>query len=164
MNDDDSSSFEQELRQINPATPPPALMQRLAIEPRRAADDCGRAEPAQDAVGVRSGRGWWIRWLAPVAATAVVAAAFWLQRAGKGSTKIESAAIAADRWMPEEIEVDRRLIAAFEGVARLPDGMPFRFRCYSWDEELVARDASGSVEVRQRAPRMEVVPVSLAVY
>ena len=164
MKDDGLDSLEQELRRLAPAEPPPALMQRLAREPGFSMVGQARPDraPAMDA-GPSAWRSW-IWWLAPTAAAATVAAVLWLHRTGNGNTELESATAAVDWWMPEEIEVDRHLIATFEGVARMPDGMPFRFRCYNWDEELVARDASGSVEVRQREPRMEVIPVSLAVY
>jgi len=164
MKDHGLDSFEDELRRLAPTQPPPALMKRLTREPARSVDDRGHTEPAQDpAPGVSAWRAW-LRWLAPAAAVAVVAVLLWQPEPGGTDTEAALATRPEDGWLPEEIEVDRRLVAAFEGVARLPDGMPFRFRCYSWDEELVARDASGQVEVRQRAPRMEIIPVNLAVY
>jgi len=164
MNDVEMDRFERELRQLNPATPPPPLVDRLAIEPDCSSDHHSHVDepPATSAGGMRWAN--WIRWLAPIAGTAVVAAVFWLHRTGERPVSVRRDTVAADQWMPEEIEVDRQLMVAFEGVARLPDGMPFRFRYYGWDEEFVARDASGTVEVRQRQPRAEIVPVTMAVY
>jgi hypothetical protein len=64
----------------------------------------------------------------------------------------------------DEVEVDQELLGSFEAVADLPDGEPVRFRCRQWIDEVTFRDSARGVEVVQRVPRMEVVPVSFASY
>jgi hypothetical protein len=164
MKNDGLDSFEHQLRRLTPSDPPPALMERLARDPGRPVDACDHATTAAGPATALSRWRWWVRWLVPAAATMALAVLYWKPAPEDAGAEPQVATAPGDGWMPEEIEVDRQLVAAFEGVACLPDGIPFRFRCYNWDEELVARDASGRVEVRQRAPRMEIVPTSLAVY
>jgi hypothetical protein len=162
MTDHDLDSFEQELSKLTPASPPSSLARRLSIEPRRPVAQ--RAQKRVSGETTSSVPAWlaWVRLLAPAGVVVVLAVFLWIQI--DDDIEVTPPATTANSWMPEEIEVDRHLMVAFEGIARLPDGMPFRFRYYGWDEELVARDASGTVELRQRQPRAEIVPVTMAVY
>jgi hypothetical protein len=56
------------------------------------------------------------------------------------------------------------LVAAFDAVARLPDGQPVRFRCREWSDGVVLRDSARGIVIEQRMPRLEVVPVSFETY
>jgi DNA-directed RNA polymerase specialized sigma24 family protein len=64
----------------------------------------------------------------------------------------------------DDVEIDRRLITAFEAVATLPTGEPVRFRCSEWSDEVVLRDRARGVVIEQRTPRFEVVPVRFETY
>jgi hypothetical protein len=64
----------------------------------------------------------------------------------------------------DAVEIDQQLVAAFDAVARLPDGQPIRFRCREWSDEVVLRDSARGIVIEQRMPRLEVVPVSFETY
>jgi hypothetical protein len=64
----------------------------------------------------------------------------------------------------DEVVIDRKLLASFDTVANLPDGEPVRFRCREWVDAVTLRDSGRGVEVEQRTPRLEVVPVSFETY
>jgi hypothetical protein len=125
----------------------------------------GSLRPAAASVEVSPTSAWrtWLRWLAPVAGVAAALALVLIVRQEPKPT----AATAAENAQPriiEEVELDKQLIAAYEGVAELPGGLPLLFRCYGWQEQLTFRDASGAIEVEQRGPRLEIVPVGFDVY
>lgn len=164
MNDRQHELFEAELRRLKPAEPPQELMSRLIV-----------AQPvlhAQRGVRFRPSRqpDVWrllLRWLTPaVAAGAVVAFALvWPGHNPKGpplSRPLVASAKPALR--ADNVEIDRRLVAAFDAVARMPDGEPIRFRCHEWMDNVVLRDSKQGVVVEQRTPRLEVVPVRFETY
>jgi hypothetical protein len=64
----------------------------------------------------------------------------------------------------DNVEFDQQLVASFDAVARLPSGQPVRFRCREWADAVVLRDSASGIEVEQRTPRLEVVPVSFETY
>jgi hypothetical protein len=104
-----------------------------------------------------------LRWLAPAAAVAALAAAllaWWPHEKGE----LQRAKALASASKPDEVEIDRQLVALFDTVAQLPSGQPVRFRCRQWSDEVVFRDPAGGLVVERRTPRLEVVPVRLEVY
>jgi len=64
----------------------------------------------------------------------------------------------------DDVEIDQRLVSSFDAVAQLPSGLPVRFRCREWADEVVLRDTARGIVIEQRAPRLEVVPVSFEMY
>jgi hypothetical protein len=64
----------------------------------------------------------------------------------------------------DDVEIDQQLVAAFDAVARLPDGQPIRFRCREWADAVVLTDTARGLVIEQRTPRLEVVPVSFETY
>jgi hypothetical protein len=108
-----------------------------------------------------------LRWLAPTAAAAalVVALLFWCTHAKPGQQHANVPTVPAKvSPNPDEVEIDRQLVALFDTVAQLPSGQPVRFRCRQWSDEVVFRDPAGGLVVERRTPRLEVVPVRLEVY
>jgi hypothetical protein len=64
----------------------------------------------------------------------------------------------------DDVEIDRRLVAAYDAVAQLPGGEPVRFHCREWADNVVLRDQVRGVVIEQRTPRMEIVPVRIETY
>ena len=163
MNDSEQGLFEAELRRLAPARPPAGLMAKLVearVQPSVA--DLPR-RPALEA------QRFWrlLRWLAPATAlgAAAVALLVWApfrsesqRRAGPPAVPGKSALKADD------VEIDQQLVASFDAIARLPSGLPVRFRCREWADEVVLRDTARGIVIEQRAPRLEVVPVSFETY
>jgi hypothetical protein len=175
MNDCDPELFEAELRKLTPARPPAELMARLAEAnpanpdrvPAVSRRHRPRALPRPSALNPQPL--WWLllRWLAPAAAVAAVAAALlgWWPHAKHGRPHATTV-LAATHPGPQanEVEIDRQLVALFDAVAQLPNGQPVRFRCREWADEVVLRDPARGLVIERRTPRLEVVPVSLETY
>ena len=100
---------------------------------------------------------WWrlLRWLVPAAAAAVVVVAILVWRfGGPGSEPsgqpVTASASAALR--PDDVQINRRLVAVFDAVARMPGGALVRFRCREWADEVVLRDLA-RVGIKHFEPR-----------
>jgi len=163
MNDHELECFEAELRRLKPAEPPEEFMARLAAaRPMDSAQADALSRPA------RTPEGWRVllRWLAP--ATAVAVAAVLLARYSPGPENRSSSgpviAAAAPALKADQVEIDRQLVGAFDTVAHLPGGEPVRLSCREWVDNMVLRDTKRGIEVEQRTPRLEVIPVGLATY
>ena len=102
--------------------------------------------------------------LAPstAAAVALLAVVAHLNR-GRNSAPPASAA-SAPALNADQVEIDRQLIGSFDAVANMPEGEPVRFRFQQWMDAVTLRDSVRGIEVVQRTPRIEVVPVSFATY
>lgn len=159
MNDRDHELFEAELRKLSPAKPPAELMAKLA-----AAAPARVHQPST----TNYQPSWWLllRWLAPAAAVAaVVALLVWApSRHGNRQESPQPSAAAQPALKADNVEFDQQLVASFDAVARLPSGQPVRFRCREWADAVVLRDSASGIEVEQRTPRLEVVPVSFETY
>jgi hypothetical protein len=108
-----------------------------------------------------------LRWLAPAAALGAVAVVVLVGRPSHHQTRPQPAQPAAPEQpvlKADAVEVDQRLVGSFDTIARLPSGLPVRFRCREWADELVLRDTARGIVVEQRVPRIEVVPVSFETY
>jgi hypothetical protein len=164
MNDREHELFEAELRRLKPAEPPEEFITRLA-----AAQPVSRAQHAVRSRPARQPDVWRIlvRWLAPAMAAAAVLAVV-LVRQGHHPKAMSPTqpviASAKPAIKADNVEIDRRLVAAFEAVARMPDGEPVRFRCREWMDNVVLRDSTRGVVVEQRTPHLEVVPVGFETY
>jgi len=191
MSDLELEKFEAELRNLKPARPAEELVVRLEAE-LQARHGSGltvpeRAAPVEPRRGkfawMARGRllGGWFRfqaegtrllsarifwWLAPVGCALIIGAVLMLRNEGVHSgqpgqaTELSARSTAAG----DNVEIDRQLVAAFDAVARLPDGEPVRFRCHEWVEAVVWRDPAGGVEVESQAPHLEIVPVGLETF
>jgi len=161
LNDHELQRFEAELRRAAPAPLPEQFMTRLraaklAAEPARRM----RFEPKPGWTR------WWRlgRWAAPAMAAAVVGL-----MVGKGKVDLQSIATkkplaVAGGLKVDDVQVDHELVNSFDVVATLPGGLPVRFRCRQWKDQLVVTDRSRGVEVQQDSPLVEVVPVRFETY
>lgn len=164
MSDPVLDPFEAELRGLTPAKPPADLMVRLAAARPAPRPGCGDGWRSVFQFAAWLSR---LRWLATAtAATAAVAALLVWRSLEPGSAPDRHSAEAAGSptLRPEAVEFDRQLVAAFDAVARLPGGEPVRFRCREWADAVVVRDSARGVQIEQRTPRLEIVPVRLETY
>jgi hypothetical protein len=163
MNDGDPELMEAKLRRLTPARPPAELMARLAAArpaPAPVPPQPSTSNPQLPGLAL-------LRWLGLVAAGAAVAAAFlvwWPSRPENRQASNALSATAEPALKADDVEIDQQLVAAFDAVARLPDGQPVRFRCREWAEEVVLTDTARGIVIEQRTPRLEVVPVSFETY
>lgn len=159
MNDCEHGQFEAELRRLKPAKPPEELTARLAaVFPGRSQQPATRVQPAQ------SPDVWWVllRWLAPGLAAAIAVAVMLMPWTKQPSRPV--AVNAGPVTGTNNVEIDRQLVAAFDTVARMPDGEPVRVRCREWIENVVLRDPAQGVVVERRTPHFEIVPVGFEIY
>jgi hypothetical protein len=156
--------LEVELRRLKPAVPPEEFMARLEELLPAATSPAKPPQPWISTTGF-----WWqlARWLAPVAAgvALIIAALVWLTlkpatEAGRPNLKIA----AKPTLKPDNVQIDRQLVAAYDAVAQMPDGEPVRFRCQQWMDEVVLRDSARGFRIEQRTPRFEIVAAKLETY
>jgi hypothetical protein len=164
MNDREHELFEAELHRLKPAEPPQEFMARLA-----AAQPIPSVQPSVRSRLVRQPDVWLVllRWLTPAMAAAAVVAALLVWQSSKPEARQHSPPIVASAksaLKADDVEIDRKLVAAFDTVARMPGGEPVRFRCHEWMDNVVLRDSARGVEVEQRTPRLEIVPVGFETY
>jgi hypothetical protein len=156
--------MENDLQKLKPARPPEELMARLA-----AAQPEPRALPLPKIAPLRrivTGHPL-LRWLAPVTAAAVmlIGLSLWHSIRSTGKPRRQSFAVfAKPTSKADDVEIDRRLVAAYDAVAQLPDGQPVRFHCREWADNMVLRDPVRGVVIEQRTPRMEIVPMRIETY
>jgi len=167
MNDGDHQLLEAELRKLAPAKPPTELMQKLFAA--RPFDPVGDSQPST--LIYQPAWRLLLRWLAPAAAFGGAALAFvcwrWMGPEAQPPDKSVThplAAAAEPVLKADDVEIDESLVAVFDAVARLPSGQAIRFRCREWTDAVVLRDTARGIELEQRAPRLEVVPVRFETY
>jgi negative regulator of sigma E activity len=161
MNQREHELFEAELHRLKPARLPEEFESRLNASPPMQSRECETRQRSQ--VWLLD---WpsWLRWLAPLTAVAVaLLAVVSLLHRGRNSAA-PTTAPSAPTLRADQIEIDRQLLGSFDAVANMPDGEPVRFRFQQWMEAVTLRDSVRGVEVVQRIPRIEVVPVSFATY
>jgi len=161
MNERENEVFEAELRGLKPARLPDELESHLNALPPRPSREI---ESRQRSQGRRLDWPLRLRWLAPVTVVAVallVAVSQWNR--GRNFA-LPTTAASAPTLKADQVEIDRQLLGSFDAVANMPDGEPVRFRFQQWLDAVTLRDSVRGVEVVQRTPRLEVVPVSLATY
>ena len=164
MSDQEPGRIELELQRLKPAKPPDEFLIRLAdalSQPRATRAEWRAVTPISTP--------WWrlLRWLAPAAVAAVLAAGLWLQQPSSGKHPLAQNLITVPKktvLKADKVEIDRQLLGAFDAVTSLPSGEPVRFRCRQWMDQVVLRDSSRGVVVERRAPRLEVVPVGFDTY
>lgn len=107
------------------------------------------------------------RWLAPVtgAMAMLIGLSVWHSFHSTGKPRGQTFAVfAKPTSKADDVEIDRRLVAAYDAVAQLPDGQPVRFHCREWADNVVLRDPVRGLVIEQRMPRMEIVPVRIETY
>lgn len=176
MNSWENELFEAELRKLTPAKPPADFMAKLASSldsQQRVCEAPTTRSRRRKAPLIFSMPSWWraLRWLAPAAAVGAAAVVLvcwqWSGPPGEQHAKpsVNPPATAAKSALKaDDVEIDQRLVSAFDAVAQLPSGQSVRFRCREWADALVLRDSASGIVIEQRTPRLEVVPVSLETY
>ncbi len=161
MSDPVLDPFEAELRGLTPARPPADLMVRLATARPAPRPGCGDGWRS-----VFQFTAWRYRLRGRATATAAAVAGLLLWRSLEPGSAPDRRARAPrpSTLRPDTVEFDRQLVAAFDAVARLPGGEPVRFRCREWADAVVMRDSARGVQIEQRTPRLEIVPVRLEIY
>ncbi len=161
MNEREQELFEAELRRLKPARLPDEYELRLNSPPPVPSREF---ETRQRSLARRPDWSLWLRWLAPLTAVAAALLVVVSQlNRGRNSAPPSSGA-SAPTLKADQVEIDRQLLGSFDAVADMPDGEPVRFRFQQWMEAVTLRDSVRGVEVVQRTPRIQVVPVSFATY
>jgi len=165
MSQMETDDFEMELRRLKPAQPSKKFLDRLTTAlPGHQARQPLRAGSRPTIERYSTLIQWW---LAPVGIAVCAFLALWFLRPSSFVTK-PSALPVAKSTIPsltaDKVDIDRQLVAAFDTVARLPDGKPVRLRCREWVDEVVLQDSGKGVVIEQKVPRLEVIPVGFETY
>ena len=161
MNEQEEKRTESVLRAMAPAQPPADFMARLVA----AKPSVMHAEPA--ARGSMSPGLWLLlrRWLVPATALAVAGLAIlWLKMVPARPSEHDTATGKSPVLKADEVHIDEELLSAFDAVGLLPSGEPVRFHCQQWVDQIEVRDKAQGLVVQQRAPRLQIVPVSFETY
>jgi hypothetical protein len=164
MTEFDPQSFENELRQLQPAQPSEELRSRLRD---LKSSPCARVESGSSlASSVRAclARFWWI---AGAAAALVVTLAVIDRHPAPPVKKNPLPPLARTTKTTRKaahVEINQQLLSAFDAIASLPGGEPVRFHCREWRDEVVLRDSVQGVVIERQMPRLEVVPVRFETY
>ena len=161
MNEREHEVFEAELRRLKPARLPDEFESRLIATPPVPSREF---ETRQRSKMWRPDWSFALRWLAPAAAVAVAMLAVVAQLNRGKKSQPPMTAPSAPTLNADQVEIDRQLLGSFDAVANMPDGEPVRFRFQQWMDAVTLRDSSRGIEIVQRTPRIEVVPVSFATY
>jgi len=153
--------FESELRRLKPARLPGEFESRLRMQPPPSSREF---EPQRRLQVWRSRWSSWLRWLAPGMAVVVGLLLVGSRLNRDGDPVPSKPAVSVPAFKADQVEIDRQLLGSFDAVADMPDGEPVRFRFQQWMEAVTLRDSVRGVEVVQRTPRIQVVPVSFATY
>lgn len=168
MSSNEHESFEQELKQIRPAQPPVEFLARLVKA--RLAETTSPSRGAIAASGVSQFVSWLLsarRWLVPAGGVAAVAAVILAWQGGETiheASSVPTEVPAVPVLRADDVEIDREWIVDIDAVANLPTGEPVRVRYRQWIDELILRDTSRGIEIQQRVPRSEIIPVRFETY
>ncbi len=167
MNDNDS--FEAELRQLRPATPPAAWQERLlrivaAPPPRRRGPAAPAASPfAWFASLCRPGTAAWIA--APAFGLVLAAAFLWQRPPPSARPAAPVNPVAGADFVPDSMTLSQEVLARYDGgIVQSPDGEVVRLVCYDRVDRVVLKDSRRGSVVERREPQREIVPVHLDVY
>lgn len=163
MSNFDPQSFEQELRKLHPAKPPPELARRISPAAPFA------QQRRQSRFGLQGLSSWWggLGWMTSAAVTVIILLALVyrpqprapLRNPARLPLNPTGASLKADN-----VEINQQLVTSFDAVTQLPDGEPVRLRCREWLDAVVLRDSARGVIIERHAPRLEVVPVRFETY
>src|SRR5260370_31659774 len=65
---------------------------------------------------------------------------------------------------PDDVQISRELISAFDAVGQLPSGEPVRFHCRNWMDRVVWSAQDRGLVIERSTPRLEAVPVKFETY
>lgn len=169
MNEPDLTGLEADLQKLKPAELPPAFMDRLVMSAQNAARP-GRAQSANSPTGLTGLTRptllelCWpvLRWLVPAAAAGLVL--LLVNRPASPPPAPAAAQASPAPMKADAVQLARKFIGAFDAVAELPGGETVRFRCNEWADQMTLRNADRGIEVVQRTPSFEVIPVRFETY
>ena len=163
MKDREDELFEAELRRLKPARLPTGLQARFdGLRPM--ASQSMSALPAAPMLPFLDRWRWFVRWVMPAVATAalVLLAVGSLRHLGRSSSR--TTASTKPTLTVDQVEIDRQLLGSFDAVAEMPDGEAVRFQFQEWIDAVTLKDSARGVEVVERRPRLEVLPVRFISY
>jgi hypothetical protein len=155
-------TIESELKRLKPA-PVPVELEHRVLRQVKTVRTVRRPEPAL-----------WKqlhRWLLPLSATGVAAVCFLIwgpdQETAPSQELPETAVIPSlpsTESAPDLVEFGSELLASFDAIAELPNGVPVRFECRQYEDRVIFHHAESGVFVERSTPRLEVVPVRYETY
>lgn len=155
MKGSDPDLMAAELQRLKPARPPAEFIERmLAALP---ATPSPQPQPFRRAAWSLEWWMPWLRWLAPVSAVGLVT--LLSLRQIPVALNHPGAGINADA-----VQIQHKLVSAYDAVGELPGGEPVRFRVREWADSTVMHDSTRGLVVEQSKPRFEVVPVEFVTY
>lgn len=168
MSSEDQELTELKLKRLRPAALPEDFLGRLNAARAKVA----RSTQTPDApAGVSGFWPWLKRGLTPIAAAAAVVLAvavwfvIWRLHTPVEHAEKQSATVPAPPLLKaDNVVIDRQLIATYEAVANLPSGEPVRLQYREWIDDVLLRDTARGIEIQQRTPRFEIVPVRFETY
>jgi len=165
MSQFDPELLEKELRKLEPAKAPEEFVRRVTEAARESA-----FTPRSESQSRYQSFCWWqrLRWLAPAAVAAAVLLSLLAHKPEpQPQTRLENGSTVSSPkpvLKADLVEIDEQLVASFDAVARLPDGVPVRLRCREWRDEVVLHDSARGVTIERQSPRLEVTPVRYDIY
>lgn len=156
--------FEAELKRLQPAQPPPELLNRISAE---LASQPTRPSPSRPTQRLFWNWTGFLRWAVPVGALAALSVALYLKHQVTSLAQPHTQRLASSArpvLKADKVEIDRQWVADFDAVAKLPSGEPVRFRCEQWMDKVQWRDSGKGLAVEQTAPRLEIVPIRFETY
>jgi len=164
----DPEQFEAELRTLKPAKPSSNSLRQLQS---RLTDGGNASVDAERSIHKNFAWLSLLRWLAPAAAAAGIAALLFphfhhvpTKLADASPEPVSSSAAPQAVLKADQVEIDRRLVADFDAVTELPGGQPVRFRCEQWLDKVRLRDRAAGLVIERTTPRVEIVPVRFDTY
>ena len=164
MSEPENELLDAQLARLKPAKLPADFRARLEAAIPRQETELATREPQL------RGSPWsrWLIWLAPAAASAAVVVGLLVWRLSTPAQTEAQGPSNAGRGAPalkaDAVDFDRQLVSAFDAVAQLPDGLPVRFHCREWSDDVTWRDSVKGIVIEQRKPRLEIVPVRFETY
>jgi hypothetical protein len=153
----DWEAMEKELQRLDPAPLPGPFHRRLgSARPGTAGASTPRLSPRMPSNPLD----WSVFWKWALPATAMLALVILgLHRLGQPPKPDFVRPVKLSGLTADQVEIDRQLVNAFEGLAQLSDGQPLRFRCYDWVEHIRVRDSTQGVVFERNEPHREIIPV-----
>jgi hypothetical protein len=162
MSDLDIKKLEKNLQSMRPARPPDRLLERVVQE---LSSNGLKSHPSHQA---RATATWgWLRWFAPAACAMIILGLLTVDHPKTDSPHVPAIEIPsppAATLKADKIEIERKLVADYDAIGRMPNGRPVRFRCEQWTDRVKVRDSAAGLVVERTIPRLEIVPVNFEVY
>jgi hypothetical protein len=168
MTEHEEDNFERQLRRTKPAKPPEDFTARLMAaepKPKIGVESAPFVAPIPDFLQTLRLS---LRLLIPATALALMITLVWHEiRPFDGQSAISMHAntgAAVPLLKADDVKIAQRLVSSFDAVARLPGGVPVRFRCQNWMDQVVLSDKSHGLVVENSKPRYEVIAMGIETY